>query len=87
MNYSTDLSQDEIQFFNDNGYLIIRNLLTPSETKNLQQWAQEVHDLPRTPEVPWMPYEVSHLHFGLSSLTIVFQFPLFPLSRAPSLTT
>ncbi|KAL9066621.1 MAG: hypothetical protein Q9161_007451 [Pseudevernia consocians] len=57
MSTSTDLSQESISSFADNGYLVLHNLLTPSETKNLQKWAQEVHDLPRTPEVPWMPYE------------------------------
>lgn len=31
--------------------------MSPEETIALQQWAQEVHDLPRTAETPWMPYE------------------------------
>jgi 2-aminoethylphosphonate dioxygenase len=44
-------------FFAKNGYLILRDVLSPIETIALQQWAQEVHDLPRTPETPWMPYE------------------------------
>lgn len=44
-------------FFNTNGYLILRDVLVPEETKALQTWAQEVHDLPRTHETPWVPYE------------------------------
>jgi 2-aminoethylphosphonate dioxygenase len=43
--------------FATNGYLILRDVLAPAQTKALQTWAQEVHDLPRTPETPWMPYE------------------------------
>jgi 2-aminoethylphosphonate dioxygenase len=45
------------QFFAENGYLILRDVFSPAETTTLQQWAQEVHDLPRTPDSPWMPYE------------------------------
>ncbi|KAK1052814.1 hypothetical protein LTR33_014424, partial [Friedmanniomyces endolithicus] len=32
--------------FDDDGYLIIRDLLGSQETANLQQWAQEIHDAP-----------------------------------------
>ena len=42
--------------FDENGYLIIRDLLSPEETKDLQQWAQEVHDWPNDESSPWMPY-------------------------------
>ena len=75
MSTSTDLSQENINSFADNGYLVLHNLLTPSETKNLKKWAQEVHDLPRTPEVPWMPYEVNNL----PPLIFPLPFPLPPL--------
>jgi 2-aminoethylphosphonate dioxygenase len=44
-------------FFAKNGYLVLRDVLSAAETTALQQWAQEVHDLPRTPETSWMPYE------------------------------
>ncbi len=64
MTTSTELSQDQIQLFADNGFIVLKNVLTPSETKKLQEWAQEVHDLPRTSEVPWMPYEVIRFSNG-----------------------
>ncbi|CRG82742.1 hypothetical protein PISL3812_00087 [Talaromyces islandicus] len=51
------LDASQIQFFHDRGYLLIRNFLSTSESAHLQQWAQEVHDLPRTEDAPWMPYE------------------------------
>ncbi|KFX94691.1 hypothetical protein V495_04854 [Pseudogymnoascus sp. VKM F-4514 (FW-929)] len=51
------ISSDQQAFFEKNGYLIVKDALSSSETANLQKWAQEVHDLPRTDEVPWMPYE------------------------------
>jgi 2-aminoethylphosphonate dioxygenase len=55
MAYVVSISQKE--FFAANGYLILRDVLNSDETKALQIWAQEVHDLPRTLETPWMPYE------------------------------
>jgi hypothetical protein len=55
MAYSISLSQKE--FFKEKGYLILRDILTPDEVAQLQDWAQQVYDLPRTPETPWMPYE------------------------------
>lgn len=82
MSTTTDLSQEEINSFADNGYLILRNLLTSSETKHLQKWAQEIHDLPRTPEVPWMPYEVNNLPSCFSSTTSLISPPLSPLKYA-----
>ena len=65
MSTSTELSQDQIQFFVVNGFIVLKNVFTPSETKELQEWAQEVHGLPRTSEVPWMPYEVNHFFLAL----------------------
>lgn len=56
-NFHYDLTSEQLQSFQDRGYLLVRGFFTPTETKLLQQWAQEVHDLPRTPGVPWMPYE------------------------------
>jgi len=52
-----ELTEEQLQFFANKGYLILRDILSPSQTKDLQQWAQQIYDLPRTPEVPWMPYE------------------------------
>jgi hypothetical protein len=55
MAYTITPSQHE--FFAKTGYLILRDAFSLTETTALQHWAQEVHDLPRTPETPWMPYE------------------------------
>jgi hypothetical protein len=44
-------------FFDENGYLILRDVMSKGEAIDFQRWAQEVHDLPRTSETPWMPYE------------------------------
>lgn len=56
------ISADQQDFFAKHGYLILRDVLTPGETQRLQTWAQEVHDLPRTTETPWMPYEEINAH-------------------------
>lgn len=52
------LTEDQIRFFQEKGYLLIRSFLGDLETRRLQQWTQEVHDLPRTPDASYMPYEV-----------------------------
>lgn len=44
------------QSFENDGYLIVTDLLTGDETKDLQEWAQEVHDWPTDDSSPWMPY-------------------------------
>lgn len=51
------LTPEDLQSFHENGYLLVRGFFTEPETHTLQKWAQEVHDLPRTHGVPWMPYE------------------------------
>ncbi|GFF43592.1 probable alpha-ketoglutarate-dependent hypophosphite dioxygenase [Aspergillus udagawae] len=56
-NYYNSLKEEQILFYEEKGYLLIENFLNKAEVQLLQQWSQEVHDLPRTPEVPWMPYE------------------------------
>ncbi|GIJ87828.1 hypothetical protein Asppvi_006741 [Aspergillus pseudoviridinutans] len=56
-NYYYSLKEEQIQFYKEKGYLLIEGFLNEAEVQLLQQWSQEVHDLPRTPEVPWMPYE------------------------------
>ncbi|KAJ5387284.1 Phytanoyl-CoA dioxygenase [Penicillium cosmopolitanum] len=56
-NYHYALTQKQLQSFQERGYLLVRSFFTAEEARILQQWAQEVHDLPRTPGVPWMPYE------------------------------
>ena len=54
---SRKISPSEETSFEKNGFLIIRDLLSPSEAKDLQRWAQEVHDWPNDETSPWMPYE------------------------------
>jgi hypothetical protein len=51
------ISPEQQKFFDQKGYLILRDILNDQEATNLGQWAQEIHDLPRTAETPWMPYE------------------------------
>ncbi|KAK5459878.1 hypothetical protein LTS15_004007 [Exophiala xenobiotica] len=51
------LSQEQCRLFDDDGYLILRDVLSSEETGNLQRWAQEVHDWPTAEDSPWMPYE------------------------------
>jgi hypothetical protein len=58
-NFYYTLTEDQLRFYEDQGYLIIRGFFSGPERQGLQQWAQEVHDLPRTGDVPYMPYEVS----------------------------
>ncbi|MCJ1356905.1 MAG: hypothetical protein MMC33_006901 [Icmadophila ericetorum] len=57
MEASIQLTREQCDFFTTRGYLILQNVLTAAETKGLQTRAQEIHDLPRTADVPWMPYE------------------------------
>jgi 2-aminoethylphosphonate dioxygenase len=52
------LSEEQLESFRRNGYLILRDVLSGQETKDLQAWAQEVHDWPTDESSPWMPYEV-----------------------------
>ena len=52
------VSLQKIEFFKKNGYIIVRDLLSRSETEQVQKWAQEVHDWPAMPESGFMPYEV-----------------------------
>lgn len=51
------ISAEQQAFFEKNGYLILRDVMTADKVVALQRHAQEVHDLPRTAETPWMPYE------------------------------
>lgn len=52
------LSAEDIEFFQERGYLVIRHLLSPVEVEDLHQWAQEVYDWKPTSESIFMPYEV-----------------------------
>ncbi|KAM0256580.1 hypothetical protein ACHAQJ_004867 [Trichoderma viride] len=51
------LSSEQVASFKVNGYLIVRDILNDAETKDLQRWAQEVHDWTPTVESQFMPYE------------------------------
>ncbi|KUJ18468.1 PhyH-domain-containing protein [Mollisia scopiformis] len=51
------ISKEQKEFFDKNGYLILRDVFNEVDVEGLQRWSQEVHDLPRTAETPWMPYE------------------------------
>lgn len=55
------VSAEQLASFRENGYLIVRDLLTEPEIKSLQQWAQQVHDWEPTAESQFMPYEVSKM--------------------------
>jgi hypothetical protein len=52
-----EITAEQQEFFDQKGYLILRDVLSGPEVTDLQRWAQEVRDLPRTAETPWMPYE------------------------------
>lgn len=53
------LSLEQVAFFKANGYLIVRDMLSDTETKELQRWAQEVHDWTPNADSQFMPYEVT----------------------------
>ena len=53
------VSSEDVAFFKKNGYLIVRDFLSPEEIRSLQAWAQEVHDYEATETSEFMPYEVS----------------------------
>lgn len=57
------LSSEQVAFFKANGYLVVRDILSDAETKDLQRWAQEVHDWTPTAESQFMPYEVRFFSF------------------------
>lgn len=52
------VNTDQLAFFEENGYLIIRDFLSPEQVSDLQRWAQEVHDWKPTDTSEFMPYEV-----------------------------
>ncbi|KAF2674307.1 PhyH-domain-containing protein [Microthyrium microscopicum] len=51
------VSQEQLKFFDQNGFLIIRDLLSQDEVQDVQRWTQEVHDWTPTPHSEFMPYE------------------------------
>ncbi|KAG4444157.1 hypothetical protein IFR05_000386 [Cadophora sp. M221] len=51
------VSKPQRTFFEEKGYLIIKDCLSIAETRDLQAWVQDVHGLPRTIDCPYIPYE------------------------------
>jgi hypothetical protein len=41
-----EITAEQQEFFDQKGYLILRDVLSGPEVTDLQRWAQEVHDLP-----------------------------------------
>jgi len=54
---ASGLTLDQRAFFEEHGYLILRDILDTQETEKLKTWAQEVHDWEASPNSPFMPYE------------------------------
>lgn len=52
------LTAQQLRFFAQNGYLVLRDFLSAEEARNLQRWAQEVHDWTPAEQSDFMPYEV-----------------------------
>ncbi|KAH7327484.1 hypothetical protein BKA65DRAFT_555038 [Rhexocercosporidium sp. MPI-PUGE-AT-0058] len=51
------LSENQLAVFEETGYLIIGDIFSIAEIRGLQTWVQEIHDLPRTMDCPYIPYE------------------------------
>ncbi|MCF6767286.1 phytanoyl-CoA dioxygenase family protein [Thiotrichales bacterium 19S11-10] len=49
------LNQEQLKFWEANGFIKITDFLTESQKKNLKQWSQEVESLPEIPG-KWMKY-------------------------------
>mmetsp|Transcript_26076 Transcript_26076/g.25684 ORF Transcript_26076/g.25684 Transcript_26076/m.25684 type:complete len:278 (+) Transcript_26076:59-892(+) len=48
-------NQDQIDFYNREGFVVAKQVLPRSITDNLQKWAKDMEDLPETPG-KWMKY-------------------------------
>jgi len=42
-----NITPEQRASYEENGYLVISNILTTEEIIKLQRWAREIHDLPR----------------------------------------
>lgn len=58
------LTQKQIDEFNNNGYVIIRNLYTPEEISRIREWTDEVAGYPEAPGKYMMYFEDSRLQPG-----------------------
>ena len=59
-----NLSQDQINYFKENGFLLIRNLYNEKSMKNIIEWTDEVTNYPETPNKYMMYFEESKLEKG-----------------------
>lgn len=50
------LSEEQLASYERDGFLILRDLLDDTTTKEIQEWSKTVHDWPYEPG-KWMPYE------------------------------
>lgn len=51
----TYLSQEQLNFWDDNGFLLLSGHLKPTQVREIEQWTQTLSDLPETPG-KWMKY-------------------------------
>lgn len=51
------LSSSQISRYHEDGYLTISSLFSTSQVLQLKTWAQEIHDLPRTQDCSYIPYD------------------------------
>ncbi|MBI3555844.1 MAG: phytanoyl-CoA dioxygenase family protein [Deltaproteobacteria bacterium] len=49
------LTESELKFWKENGYLLLRDFVSPAEQKTLGTWTKELANLPETPG-KWMKY-------------------------------
>lgn len=49
------LTAEQVRSYDEDGYLVVKNLLPPSISNNLQSWSSEIESWPETPG-KWMKY-------------------------------
>ncbi|PHH59497.1 hypothetical protein CDD81_3137 [Ophiocordyceps australis] len=59
---------EQVDSFKRNGFLIVKDFLSPDETRDLQKWAQQVHDMEPSDTSDFMPYEVRVCRFFLTRI-------------------
>lgn len=69
------LSPQQLDFFEEKGYLIVRDLLSGAEAEDLQNWAQEVHDWVPNTASHFMPYKVDDTELNMVLLDLVLKCP------------
>lgn len=58
------LTKEQIDEFNNNGYVIVRGLYTPDEIRQIREWTEEVCAYPEIPGKYMMYFEQSQLQPG-----------------------